>query len=138
MTVPKTSRTIALACAGLLAVSFFLPVLEPLFGQPATRGWEAFWMSLKGWGEMGSWDASALPIVLAWLGNVAAVLGFVAAWRSHSPSRALAWLLPPLALTSLGPLLSAPRELMVGYYVWSGAVLVLAGLGLARSVGRLT
>jgi hypothetical protein len=136
MTAPRTSRTIALACAGLLAASFFLPVLEPLFGQPATRGWEAFWMSLEGWTEIGSWDASALPIVFAWLGNVAAVLGFVAAWRSHPPSRTLVWLLPPLAITSLGPLLSAPRELAAGYFVWSGAVLALAGLGLVRSMGR--
>jgi hypothetical protein len=108
--------------AVLLVLSFLLPAVEN------TPGYEAFWISLRSWGNPGEWELSALPLIFSWLANVGAVAGLARLFRPGA-ARGLAWL-SPLCLLSLGPLFVARADLEIGYYVWAVATLLVAALAL--------
>jgi hypothetical protein len=129
-------RIAAAVCIVLFAVSFFLPTIAPVFEKERpTPGWGAFWMSLASWTEIDEWDVSAIPIVGAWLASVGALLGAAVALGLAPARRIPTWLPLALGLLSLGPLISAPRQLMVGYFVWTVATLALGVLAVVARRG---
>ena len=103
------------------AISWFLPAAGDL------PGYEAFWLSLRGFFRVGEWELASLPLAFAWLGNVGAV-GALWAIRSRTTGTRRARALASSGLFVLGPALVSFGDMQVAYWLWAASILILAWL----------
>ena len=116
-------RAAGLLAALVLAASFFIPVAETF------QGYQAFLLSFESWGTTETWEPEALPIVLSWLANVGALFGLASIFLPKDRSR---WvrMLSLMGVLTLGPLLAAPDDLLLGYYLWMASIMAIMVLAL--------
>lgn len=125
MSAPSYVRAGALLAALVLLASFFVPVAETY------SGYHAFLVSFRSWGTPDSWEPGALPIVLSWLANVGALFG-LASLLFPNAQKPWIWRLSLLGLLTLGPLFVAAEDLLLGYYLWMGSIMVITFLAFLR------
>jgi hypothetical protein len=103
--------------------SFFLPA-----ATESIRGYDAFWLSFRGWSEPGQWDLESVPLVLAWLANVGALSALTILLGKTARALRARSALAGLGVLVLGPPLVSLGDLRVGYYLWALAILWLTSL----------
>lgn len=133
MSTASYLRAAGLLAALVLVASFFMPVAETF------QGYQAFLLSFESWGTTETWEPEALPIVLSWLANVGALFGLAFLFLPMARKR---WvrLTSLLGVLTLGPLLSAPEDLLLGYYLWMGSIMAILILAFVypRFAGGIT
>ncbi|MGE0640448.1 MAG: hypothetical protein AB7G12_12175 [Thermoanaerobaculia bacterium] len=114
-------RRIGWAAAVVFAISWFLPAAGDL------PGYEAFWLSLKGFFRVGEWELASLPLAFAWLANVGAV-GALRAIHLGGTGTRVARAFAVCGLFALGPALVSFGDMQIAYWLWAGAILILGAL----------